>query len=253
MSNTKVALILVAGNGTRLAALSGELPKPLVRLHDRPLLEHVMRGAHEAGIDRFVIVLGYRGQMIQQWYETRPLEGVHVTWVENPDYYKNNGVSVLRAKPVIHEPFLLMMADHMFDPANAQALLRQPLGMEQVVLAVDRNIDRVFDIDDATKVRLNGDRIVDIGKNLERYDALDTGMFHCDPILFHWLERSMKNGNCSLSDGMRLMAKNGTFKAFDIGEGYWQDVDTPEAFEYALHSFPLHPELIQNTAELGYA
>src|SRR5215469_5666883 len=132
-------------------------------------------------------------------------------------------------------------------------LLRQPLGMEQVVLAVDRNIDRVFDMDDATKVRLNGDRIVDIGKNLERYDALDTGMFHCDPILFQWLERSMKNGNCSLSDGMRLMAKNGTFKAFDIGEGYWQDVDTPEAFEYALHSFPLHPELIQNTAELGYA
>ena len=49
MSNTKVALILAAGNGTRLAALSGELPKPLMRLHDRPLLEHVMRGAHEAG------------------------------------------------------------------------------------------------------------------------------------------------------------------------------------------------------------
>jgi len=99
MSNTKVALILAAGNGTRLAALSGELPKPLVRLHDRPLLEYVMRGAHEAGIDRFVIVLGYRGQMIQQWYETRPLEGVHVTWVENPDYYKNNGVSSCAPSP----------------------------------------------------------------------------------------------------------------------------------------------------------
>ena len=32
-------------------------------------------------------------------------------------------------------------------------------------------------------------------------------MFHCDPVLFHWLERAMKNGNCSLSDGMRLMAQ----------------------------------------------
>jgi len=56
-----------------------------------------------------------------------------------------------------------------------------------------------------------------------------------------------------LSDGMRLMAKNGAFKAFDIGEGYWQDVDTPEAFEYALHSFPLQPELVQNVAEVRYA
>lgn len=252
MSNTKLALILAAGNGSRLAARSGELPKPLVQLHGKPLLQHVMRGAHEAGIDRFVIVLGYRGHMIQKWYESHPMEGVQVTWVENPDYHKNNGVSVLHAKPVIHEPFLLMMADHMFDPANARALLRHPLGKEQVFLAVDRNIDRVFDIDDATKVRLSGDCIVDIGKDLEHYDALDTGMFHCDPVLFHWLERAMKNGNCSLSDGMRLMAQNGTFKAFDIGEGYWQDVDTPEALEYALQSLPLQPELIHNTTGTGF-
>jgi 1L-myo-inositol 1-phosphate cytidylyltransferase len=238
MSTTKLALILAAGNGSRLAGRSGELPKPLVQLHGKPLLEHVMRGAHEAGIERFVIVLGYRGHMIQQWYESHPIQGVQVTWVENPDYHKANGVSVLRAKAVIHEPFLLMMADHMFDPANAQALLRYPLGGQEVILAVDRNIDRVFDIDDATKVRLNGDLIVDIGKNIERYDALDTGMFHCNPVLFRWLERAMKDGNCSLSDGMRLIAQNGTFKAFDIGAGYWQDVDTPEALDFAKGVFP---------------
>lgn len=253
MSNTKLALILAAGNGSRLASRSGELPKPLVHLHGKPLLEHVMSGARQAGIERFVIVLGYRGHMIQEWYESHPLEGVEVTWVENPDYHRANGVSVLRAKSAIHEPFLLMMSDHMFDPANAQALLSSPLGKGQVVLAVDRNIDRVFDIDDATKVRLKGDRIVDIGKDLRRYDALDTGMFHCDPILFQWLETAMKNGNCSLSDGMRLMAENGTFKAFDIGEGYWQDVDTPEALEYALQSLPMQPRLTPDRAGLVYA
>ena len=252
MSNTKVALILAAGYGSRLAARSGELPKPLVQFHGKPLLEHVMRGAQAAGIERFVIVLGYRGHMLQQWYENHPIAGVEVNWVENPDYHKSNGISALWAQSLIHEPFLLMMADHMFDPANAQALLRHPLRKGQVILAVDRNIDRVFDIDDATKVRLDGDSIVDIGKDLRVYDALDTGMFHCDPVLFQFLEKAMKNGNCSLSDGMRQMAKNGAFKAFDIGEGYWQDVDTPEAFEFALQSFPLQPELLQNTAEARY-
>src|SRR5271166_3724715 len=158
MSNTKLALILAAGNGSRLAARSGELPKPLVQVHGKPLLEHVMRGAQEAGIERFVIVLGYRGHMIQHWYESHPIDGVQVTWVENPDYHKNNGVSVLRAKPVIHEPSLLMMADHMFDPANARALLRHPLGKEQVFLAVDRNIDRVFDIEHAIDVAIHGEK-----------------------------------------------------------------------------------------------
>ena len=237
MSNTKLALILAAGNGSRLAARSGELPKPLVQLHGKPLLEHVMRGAHEAGIERFVIVLGYRGHMIQQWYESHPMEGVQVTWVENPDYHKNNGVSVL-ARPA-RDSRALFVDDGRphFRSCQRAGPLASPAGKEQVFLAVDRNIDRVFDIDDATKVRLNGDRIIDIGKDLEHYDALDTGMFHCDPVLFHWLERAMKNGNCSLSDGMRLMAQNGTFKAFDIGEGYWQDVDTPEALEYVKGVF----------------
>ena len=121
MSNTKLALILAAGNGSRLAARSGELPKPLVQVHGKPLLEHVMRGAHEAGIERFVIVVGYRGHMIQQWYESHPMEGVEVTWVENPDYHKNNGISGLARQPVIHEPFLLMMADHMFRTRHARS------------------------------------------------------------------------------------------------------------------------------------
>jgi choline kinase len=253
MSNTKLALILAAGYGKRLATRSGELPKPLVHLHGKPLLEHVMRGARDAGIDRFVIALGYRGRLIQQWYESQPLRGVDVTWVENPEYHKANGVSALCAKPFIHEPFLMMMADHVFDPATARALLRQPLGKEEIILAVDHKIDRVFDLDDATKVRLNRDRIVDIGKELQCYDALDTGMFHCDPVLFQWLERAMINSNCSLSDGMRLMGRNGTLKAFDIGDGQWQDVDTPEALECALQSFPPELQPIRSMAAEVYA
>ena len=214
MSHVKVALILAAGNGSRLAACSGELPKPLVPLHGKPLLEHVMSGAREAGIEKFVIVVGYRGSTIREWYESRPFACVDVAWVENPDYRKkNNGVSVLCAKDLIHEPFLLLMADHIFEPATASALLRQPLGRNEVILGVDRKVESVFDLDDATKVRLEGDRIVDIGKNLERYNALDTGMFLCQPVLFDWLERAMVDGNCSLSDGLRVMARNRTFKA----------------------------------------
>ncbi len=254
MSITKLALILAAGNGSRLAARSGELPKPLVHLNGKPLLEHVMSSARDAGIEKFVIVLGYLGQAIREWYENRPLNGVSVTWVENPDYRKkNNGVSVLCAKGLIHEPFLLLMADHIFEPATAGTLLRQSLGMDQVILGVDRKIDSVFDLDDATKVWLEGDRIVDIGKNLMRYNALDTGMFLCQPKLFHWLESAMIDGNCSLSDGLRIMAQNGTFNGFDIGEGRWQDVDTPAALDYARNSYFIRPSTMRYASRPAYA
>lgn len=241
MSNPKLALILAAGNGSRLASCSGELPKPLVPLYGKPLLEHVMSSAIEAGIEKFVIVLGYCGHAIREWYERRPFAGIEVNWVENPEYRKkNNGVSVLCAKHLIHEPFLLLMADHIFEPGTARALLSQPLRKNEVILGVDRKIDSVFDLDDATKVRLDGDRIVDIGKELKRYDALDTGMFLCQPVLFPWLECAMIDGNCSLSDGLRIMAENRTFKAFDVGGAYWQDVDTPDALEYARESSFVH-------------
>jgi choline kinase len=253
MSNTKLALILAAGNGSRLAACSGESPKPLVPFHGKPLLEHVMAGCRASGIERFVIVVGYRGHMIREWYRNRPLSGVDVTWVENTEYRKDNGVSVLRAKDLIDEPFLLLMADHIFEPATARALLRQPLGENDVILAVDRKIDRVFDLDDATKVTLEGDRIVDIGKNLEHFDALDTGMFLCQPALFSCLESAMIHGNCSLSDGLRVMSRFRAFKAFDIGEACWQDVDTPAALDYAQNCIFVRSCPSQQVARPAYA
>jgi choline kinase len=223
-------------------------------LHGKPLLEHVLSGAQEAGIERFVIVVGYRGRAIQEWHENRRFKGIDVAWVENPDYRKkNNGVSVLCAKDLIHEPFLLLMADHIFEPATAEALLRQPLGKDEVILGVDRKIESVFDLDDATKVRLVGDRIADIGKNLKRYNALDTGMFVCQPVLFQWLESAMIDGNCSLSDGLRAMTLNRTFKGFDIGGAYWQDVDTPAALDYAQNSSFIHPCPMQHVARRAYA
>lgn len=237
MPDTKLALILAAGNGSRIAARSGELPKPLVQLNGTPLLKHVITSARDAGIERFVIVVGFRGQMIKDWYESHPLRGVQVTWVENAEYRKSNGISVLRAKQVIKENFMLLMADHIFEPETAKSLLRCPLGNKEVILAVDRNIGSVFDLDDATKVRLEQDRVVEIGKWLRKYNALDTGMFLCSPALFGWLEAASASGDCSLSDGLRLMAQNGTFKGFDIGDAHWQDVDTPDALDYAHQVF----------------
>ena len=56
---TRTALILAAGNGSRIRSVAGPLPKPLVPFQGKPLLEHVLIGARDAGIERVVIVVGY--------------------------------------------------------------------------------------------------------------------------------------------------------------------------------------------------
>jgi choline kinase len=233
MSHTKKCLILAAGNGTRLRAVSANLPKPLVAFRGRPILEHIVMRAQEAGIEEFVIVLGYRGALIRDWFDRHWHGKARFTWVENPDYHKSNGISALKARHALHENFLLLMADHVFDAEMAITMARQQLAPGEVILGVDPKIDRIFDIDDATKVRRVGDRIVDIGKEIEEYDAIDTGMFLCSPALFDDLDHATREGNCSLSDGMRRLASQKRLRALEIGEAQWDDLDTPEALAHA--------------------
>jgi 1L-myo-inositol 1-phosphate cytidylyltransferase len=237
MTAVNECLILAAGNGSRIASVSGGVPKPLVPLRGVPLLEHVIRSCQEAGITRFVIVLGYRADLIRRWFAGRSFDGISVTLIENLEYNKANGVSALAAKEELRNPFLLLMSDHIFEPITAKRLLRQPLADDEVILAVDHNVDCVFDLDDATKVKCEANHIVDIGKNLARFDALDTGMFLCSPALFNRLESLKNDGDCSLSDGMRQLGREKRLRAFDIGDAHWHDVDSPEALTHAENIF----------------
>jgi choline kinase len=83
-------------------------------------------------------------------------------------------------------------------------------------------------LDDAMKVKTKSDRITEIGKDLKAYDAIDTGLFVCPTEFFDYLERAKHAGDCSLADGVRAMANDGKVRAIDIGNGWWQDIDTQE-------------------------
>ena len=233
MLSANVAVILAAGLGSRLNSVSGFLPKPLVQFEGIPLLQHVMSAAKQAGIERFVIVVGYQGDVVRRWFAGSSLRSTPVTWVENTEYHKKNGISLLKARHAVDQPFLLLMSDHIFEPETAASLLRQPLRKDEAILAVDHKLDCIFDMDDATKVVCADDYVISIGKNLKRYDAVDTGMFLCTPAVFDALEAVTNDGNCSLSDGMQYMASNRKLRAYDIGDANWQDIDTPEMLDFA--------------------
>jgi len=227
------ALILAAGNGSRLKSYLHDIPKPLIPVEGMPILRRVILSARRAGISHFVITVGDQAGMIREYFARDPVPGVTLQWIRNDEPEKGNGVSALKARDALTEPFLLLMADHLFEPETARALLGQPFSDEDVILAVDRKLDQIFDIEDATKVQVRGDRITDIGKELGQYQAVDTGMFLCSPALFDALEASLVDGDATLTDGMRYLARRGRLRAFDIGEATWCDIDTPQAVQYA--------------------
>jgi choline kinase len=114
-----------------------------------------------------------------------------------------------------------------------QRVYRYPLVAGEAVLGIDYKIDACCDLDDATKVSLEGDRIVSIGKELPFYDALDTGVFRITEGVIRALEHVNGVDGCSLSQGMAELAAVGKMRAVDVEDATWVDVDTPMARAHA--------------------
>ncbi|MCK9462939.1 MAG: NTP transferase domain-containing protein [Proteobacteria bacterium] len=230
-----VVVVLAAGMGTRLKSDQGP-PKPLVPLGGRPLVLRVLDRFAEAGVREAIVVLGHRADEVRGGIEGGA-PAIPVTFALNPRYRMSNGLSVLAASEAVGaRPFFLSMSDHVFEPSLIRGLGSAALPEDGLVLAVDRKLDRIFDEDDATKVRTEGGCIVEIHKELAAFDAVDTGLFACTPALFSAIREAAArrpDGDCSLSDGVKALAAGGRALVHDIGDGWWQDVDTPEAMAHA--------------------
>jgi 1L-myo-inositol 1-phosphate cytidylyltransferase len=233
---TTDAVILTAGAGSRLGATDGAFAKPLVRIAGRALISYTFDALERIGVRDVYAVMGAQSERLTNEIERLLPESMRLHVIVNPDWQKQNGVSVLCAAGRVQAPFFLAMGDHLFDAAIFEQLLREA-EPARLNLAIDRKVGSIFDLDDAMKVQTDGERVTRIAKDLTDYDAIDTGLFLCPNELFDYLRRAQRAGDCSLADGVRLMAAEGNVRAIDIGEAWWQDVDTPEMFAHAEAHF----------------
>ena len=226
-------LIVAAGQGSRLREKTDL--KPLILLRGIPLIERVISGARRAGIDEFLVVSGYRGAELRQWLDELAMrEGIRIEHVINDEWKRANGVSLLKSKPYLTGPFVLSMCDHLVDPDILLGLISAPAEPDRVTLAVDFDVKNPLnDPLDVTRVKCNAGRIENIGKLLPEFDAFDTGIFLCDPIIFAALEESQSSGDDSISGAMNVLARWQKAYVFDIQGKVWIDVDDPTDLEKA--------------------
>ncbi|GMQ83606.1 MAG: bifunctional L-myo-inositol-1-phosphate cytidylyltransferase/CDP-L-myo-inositol myo-inositolphosphotransferase [Gammaproteobacteria bacterium] len=227
-------LIIAAGKGSRLQQRGDS--KPLVPLLGIPLIERVIRAAMEAGAEEFFVVIGYQGERVRNFLERLADRlAIRITPLVNDDWDQENGLSVLKAREVLHQPFLLLMADHLFDPKLIQPLTSLNLGDGELALVVDGNTrNPLVDLEDVTRVKVESKKIRDIGKGLDDFNGFDTGIFLCSPAIFKALEQSKeKDGDTTLSGAVRVLAAEGRAKAALMDDGFWIDVDDPAAFQKA--------------------
>jgi choline kinase len=221
------AVVLMAGTGSRLRVSGHVVPKPLVPVLGRPLICYLLDSLTSIGVDTLHAVVGWESARLVAGLEPLMPDGMHLHAIQNQEWKKQNGISLLQAERQVRGPFFLFMADHLFDLSVLESLVRQA-DPEQLNLAIDRKIASIFDLEDAMKVQTRHGRVTAIAKNLVFYDAIDTGAFLCPPEIFRYLRSAQRNGDCSLADGVRLMAADEKVRAIDIGDSWWQDIDTEE-------------------------
>jgi len=221
------AVILMAGSGSRLRADGKLLPKPLVQIGGRPLISYTLDALQAVGVTTLHVVVGFESDALLSGLASLVPVQMRLHPIPNADWHKQNGVSLLCAAPHVARPFLLLMGDHLFERRLLVDFIRD-VERGLVNLAIDRKINSIFDLDDAMKVQTRAGLVVAIGKTLSDYDAIDTGIFVCPVEIFRYLKRAQQDNDCSLADGVRLMATARKVRAVDIGDAWWQDVDDRE-------------------------
>ncbi len=236
------AVIIAAGYGSRLQALSSS--KPLTPVCGMTLIEIGVRQLALAGVERVIVVTGHEADRLTAALPDIALRtGVAIETAHVDDWSRPNGWSVMAGAAKIAGDYLLVMADHILSADILIALAQGHQAGMAVMLATDSRLESdLIDPDDATYVRCDrAGRIIAIGKHMDQPQAVDCGAFYATPALAEAIAAAIAAGRAgSLSDGMQILADQRRAATLDIGDAWWIDVDDPAAHDRATRDLPAH-------------
>ncbi|MFQ6068708.1 MAG: NTP transferase domain-containing protein [Candidatus Bathyarchaeia archaeon] len=223
--NSMKALVLAAGKGNRLEGFTTQKPKGLLPVAGMPLLGRVLHNLKEAGVQDVWVVVGYKGDMIRKEIGEK-YAGLKIHYITASNWKKGNLHSFLAAQEIFETNFILCMSDHIFDPSIAKTLLKCKLD-NTLILAIDR---KDYTSDDNKVLEQDG-IIIKIGKSINPFNGVDTGLFLCSPKIFKYAKEAAQQEAVELVDAVRIAALNKDAKVIDISGHYWADIDTKQDLE----------------------
>ena len=233
------AVILAAGRGTRMRELTAELPKPMIEVRGKPVLQHIVEGLCNAGIAELLLVVGYRADAVQNFFGDGSRHNIAIQYATQTVQDGTGRVVDLSRDFVDNSPFILSYGDILVDPANYHRIVDLPEDVEAVV-----TVTRGEDVSKGGAVFLN-DRmeLLDLREKSQPGEVqgwselsqhavpfYNAGLYAFRPSIFEFTAKLKPSprGEYELTDAIRDLAQSGKkVQALEL-TGEWADVRDPE-------------------------
>ncbi len=227
-----MAVILAAGRGTRMGTLTAHTPKPLLALKGRPIVEHILTGLRDAGVDSAVVVTGYRGEQIEAHLGDGSRLGLRLTYRHQERPEGTARALLSGADAAAHEPFVLSWGDVVVTPSNYALLIadfaRHPCDALLMVNEMDdpwRGAAVYLDAEwRVTRLIEKPPR----GTSRTRWN--NAGLFMFTPLIFAYAARLevSPRSEYELPQAVAAMINDGCAVLGCAVHGFWSDLGTPE-------------------------
>jgi NDP-sugar pyrophosphorylase family protein len=223
------AVILAAGRGKRMRELTNEIPKPMVLVREKPVVQYIIEGLRDAGIEKVLLVVGYRKEIVIDHFGDGSGIGLQIEYIEQVTQDGTGKVVELAKDFCGHNAFILSYGDILVDSPcylpltdlEEAEILLTVRRMEDVTEGGAVYVNDAFEVVDLREKQLSGEI------NTPWYNA---GIYTFKSTIFPYIARLEKSprGEYELTDAIRAAAKEGRkVKAIEI-KGKWADVRDPE-------------------------
>ena len=212
-------LIMAGGFGKRMMPLTEQIPKPMLMIGDKPILEHIIINAKAQGFMKFVISLHYLGELIIDYFGDGSNLGVSISYLHESEPLGTAGaLSLIEPEPEL--PFIITNGDIISDINYGNFLDFHDSNKSQATMAIKKyELQNPYGV-----VNTKGLEIISFEEKPIHVSYVNAGMYVLNPSSLRYLR---KNQPCDMPDFFNLLiSKNHVVTAYPIHET-WADVGRP--------------------------
>ena len=230
MTRIDRAVILAAGRGTRMRELTTELPKPMIGVRGKPVLQHIVEGLRDAGARRFLIIVGYHAEMVRKFFGDGRHHNVDIEYAMQTVQDGTGRVVNLARNFTGGSAFILSYGDILISPVSYKRVVDLPDNCEAIITVTGGE-----DVSKGGAVFVNDQmELVDLREKPKPGEPsspwYNAGLYAFRPSIFEFVARlePSPRGEYELTDAIRDLARSGKkVQAIELS-GEWADVRDPE-------------------------